>query len=148
PRIRLEGAFAGAFFDSVARIGHTGASNSINPHDDLHVPRWLVGERGEIVLTLHRWFAFGLEYLEFGGEGAYEQVRRDVRLGGNLPTEVPGGFRASGVLSWEETHASIRLVLSDDEHIRAELVFGAAWARVRLGVHPGAPLAQVPLPGF
>jgi hypothetical protein len=148
PRIRLEGAFAGAWFDSLARIGHTGASNSINPHDDLHVPRWLVGERGLIVLKFHRWFAAGIEYLEFSGEGASKPVRRDVRIGGNVPTEVPQGFRASGVLEWEETHASARLVLADDAQIRAELVLGAAWARVRLGVHPQGPWAPTPLPGF
>jgi hypothetical protein len=147
PRIRIEGAFLGALMDSVARFGHTGRSNTIHTHEDLHVPRWVEGARGEIVIKLHDWIAVGCEYLTLRGESSVEPVRKDIRLGGNIPTEVPQGFRASADTELQEVNTSLRLVLADTRTIRAEFCLGASWASFRLGVHPSPPIAMPPLPG-
>src|SRR5204862_511391 len=57
PRIRLEASFLDVFLKSRTRAGRTSASNTILPHEDVHVPRWNVGERGAIVLKLPHYVA-------------------------------------------------------------------------------------------
>ncbi|MBI3722586.1 glycosyltransferase family 39 protein [bacterium] len=139
PRIRLEVSYVAAFLQSRARQGRTGASNTIFPHENVHVPRWNMGERGSVVVKLHRYLAVGFEFVRVSSEGSREPVNKDVRWGG-IPTEVPEGSRASGSVEIEQGNVSLRLVAADGPEFRVEVGAGFAWSSYRLAIHPAPPL--------